>query len=303
MFFSKFPVLTYPLKVNNTVRLVLARNILRRIALSDSLKSSGSAFIEYSVKDGERPEHIAERIYGNQSYHWIVLLTNDIINPYYDWYRSANVMAQYVQKKHSTNSVYFTDASDQYLYSTQVGKGATLQQGNVSASVVEYHPTMCKITVNSTRFDEGSATIVGLSGNSFNVWIHRTESSLFSAHHFEIKRGGTLDFGATDVTVLDPLSQQISDYSYIGGVIGATSDVYPTKYGASPYNYVPTGTVDFHETYIGKYMGVCGDKVNTYSVNNRDYELAENDKKRTIKLLHPRFLDTALNELDSLLRV
>lgn len=303
MFFSKFPVLSYPLKVNDTFRLVLARNILRRIVLSDSLKSSGSAFIEYSIKDGERPEHIAERIYGNQMYHWVVLLTNDTINPYYDWYRSSDVMEQYIQAKHSGYSVYFTDTSDNYLYSTQIATGATLSQGSVYSSIRDYYPTMCKVTVNSTEFGEGSATITGVCGGSFSITIHRVDQSMFSAHHFEIARGGTQDFGADDSTILDPLSQQITDYSYIGGVIGATTDVYPTKYSATPFNYVPSGTVDFNETYIGKYMGVTGDKNNVYAVNNRDHEFRENDKKRTIKLLHPRFLDSALKELESLLRV
>jgi len=58
-YFSKFPLVKYPIKDGAVFRVVFARNLLRRIALSEDMKSSDSAFLEYDIKDGERPEQIA----------------------------------------------------------------------------------------------------------------------------------------------------------------------------------------------------------------------------------------------------
>lgn len=301
MYFSKFPLVKYPIKDGDTFRFAYARNLLRRVVLSDGLKSSDSAFIEYNIKDGERPEHIAEKLYGDPTFHWLVLLTNDIIDPYYDWYKSESALQDFIQKKYGNHSVYFTDAGNGFTYSPYIGAGATLTQGNISSPVRDYQPTLCKLIVTNPQFQEGSATITGTNGAPVSVIIHRTEASYIGVHHFQIPRGEN-DSGASAIATLDPLSQQTGDYSYVGGVIGGTTDVYPGDNSYSP-PYTPSGTVDFHETYIGKYMGVVGDKVNTYAVNNYIYEMQKNDEKRTIKLLHPRYKEQAIRELEALLRV
>jgi len=300
MYFSKFPLVKYPIKDGTTFRFAYARNLLRRVILSDGLKSSDSAFIEYDIKDGERPEHIAEKLYGDPTYHWLVLLTNEIVDPYHDWYKSDSSMQEFIQTKYGDHSVYFTDTSNGFTYSSDIGTGATLTQGSVSVAVNEYYPTLCRLGVSSTAFQEGNAVITGTSGSSIPVTILRTEPSYVSVHHFQISRGEN-GIGASTTVIVDPLSQQTGDYSYVGGVIGSTTDVYPDDTYTIPYN--PSGTVDFHETYIGKYMGVVGDKVNLYAISNYIYENDKNNERRTLKLLHPRYKEQAIRELEALLRV
>lgn len=242
MYFSKFPVVNYPIKINEQFRTVLARNILRRIVLSDDLKSSGSAFIEYSVKDGERPEHIADKLYGNPELHWIVLLTNDIIDPYYDWCKSDAAIEQYIQKKYSDYSVYFTDPNDSLLYSGEIGAGATLMQGKIESKINSYDPNMCRITVGSSEFSnsyfvptspfserEGSAKIIGVSGSTINIKIHRIDPSYTTAHHFEAD-GPLQEDGTLSKIWLDPFYQYGygTTYSYTNGSLGMTQSTNAT---------------------------------------------------------------------------
>lgn len=294
MYFSKFPVLRYPVKSGDTFRLSLARNLLRRVGLSDGLKSVDAAFVKYDVLDGERPEHIADKLYGDPELHWLVLLANEIIDPYHDWYKSDAAMEEYLGKKYRFNSVHFTSLNEDFLYSTHFFSGCTLVQGSISAPVAEYDPRLCKFGVESVGFQEGVATVFAPSGNSYPVQIHRIDSVYSSLHHFYVESG-----------VVDPLSQQTGTYSYVGGVIGSIADEYPDPNTTNGINYLSGGgiTLDFWQTYIGRYMGVSGEKVGTYAVSKRLYEFDENNKKRTIKLLHPRFKGLALEELDALLRV
>ena len=55
----------------------------------------------YDVEDGERPEHVAYKIYGDTNYFWIVCLMNNIENVYYDWPLSSVVFEQYLKDKYT----------------------------------------------------------------------------------------------------------------------------------------------------------------------------------------------------------
>jgi hypothetical protein len=257
--------------------------------------------MEYSIKDGERPEHIAERVYGDPGYHWLILLTNNIIDPYHGWYMSGSALEEYIQKKYGGYSVYISTTSNAFFYNSLVDSGATLAQGGNIMTILDYSPELCKLTVNGTKPSTGSATIGVSGGTQYSVKIQRVDPSYTAVHHFEIPYVGGLCGASTEFTV-DPLSQQTGSYSVVGGVIGHLDDEYP-RLAADGKGYSGSGNVDFYETYIGKYLGVSGAAVNTYAVSNYIYENTKNDARRTIKVLHPRFKKTALTELESLLRI
>ena len=298
-YFSKFPVLQYPVRDGDTFRFAFVANLLRRVGISNDLKGSDGAFIEYSVKDGERPEHIAERIYGDPSYHWLVLLVNDVIDPYHGWYKSSNAMEQYIQKKHGGYSVYIGTTSGGFFYNKDLQTGSSLSQGTAQASVEDYSPELCKLTVRGSYFEEGNA-VLGISGTNHTVTIYRVDPSYTAVHHFEVDHVTGIS-GANSKTEVDPLSQQSSSFSVLGGIVGHTADEYPSS--SQGITYSGSGAVAFSDTHIGKYMGVVGDKINLYSVSNYEYENNKNDSVRTIKVLHPRFKRQAVQELEALLRV
>jgi hypothetical protein len=307
MYFSKFPLVKYPIKDGNEFRYVFVRNLLRRVALSDELKNgTDSVFLEYDIKDGERPEHIAERVYGDATYHWLVLLTNDVFDAFHDWYKSGSALEDYVQKKHAGTSVYFTTALNSFYYDSRIVSGVCFGQGGYTTDVLDYHPTLCKLVLRGGQFAAGSGVLGFTTGATLSVKIHRSEPSYLAVHHFEINRPAN-DETANDKYTVDPLSQQSSSFSVLGSVVGVTQDEYPTP--AQGLNYSGSGVVDFYETYIGQYMGVgsnpaiTGQPVNLYNISNYIHENRINDEKRTIKILHPRFKRAAAQELESLLRV
>jgi len=300
-YFSKFPVLQYPVRDGETFRYVFVANLLRRVGLSNDIKGSDGAFVEYSIKDGERPEHIAERVYGDPSFHWLVLMTNDIVDPYHGWYKSGMAMEDYIQTKHGGYTVYITDTSNNFFYQSSVQGGSTLSQGGRVTAVKDYDPVLCKLTIDGVGFGTGTATIGVSGGDSYTVSIKKIEPSYIAVHHFEIPFTGGLS-AANDRFIVDPLSQQTGSYSVVGGIVGSEENEYPNL-STVGVDYAGSGTVDFWETYIGRYMGVSGAAVTTYAVSNYTYENGVNEDKRTIKILHPRYKREALAELEALLRV
>ena len=76
-FFADFPVIKY----NNEP----VRDISIRIDILENVKTDSYAFLPYTVKNGERAEEVAYLYYGNPKYVWIVYLSNNIIDPYFEW--------------------------------------------------------------------------------------------------------------------------------------------------------------------------------------------------------------------------
>ena len=54
----------------------------------------------YDVVDGESPEIIADLYYENVFLHWLVLLSNDIVNVYDQWPRSLISLEKYIDEKY-----------------------------------------------------------------------------------------------------------------------------------------------------------------------------------------------------------
>jgi hypothetical protein len=76
-FFADFPIIKY----NNEP----VRDISVRIDIFENIKTDPYAFLPYTIKDGERAEEVAYLYYGNPKYVWVVYLSNNIIDPYFEW--------------------------------------------------------------------------------------------------------------------------------------------------------------------------------------------------------------------------
>jgi hypothetical protein len=89
MYFSLVPnieydekPISYPFSESDYV---VAKNFFRRYQVNQDVFSYAVFFNKYSIQDGERPYTIAKRAYGDPFYDWVVLITNNIINPLHDW--------------------------------------------------------------------------------------------------------------------------------------------------------------------------------------------------------------------------
>lgn len=298
MYFREFPVVPYPFYLGDKRQYAIARNVLRRVAFSDRINRD-VAFTFYEIKDGERPEHIANRLYGNSTYHWLVLLANDITDPYYGWYMSQSVLEQYIQKRYSGVALYFTDSSGGFTYDAAFASGCTLEQNGKRESVKYHRDTFCEFVVEAAVFGIGSAIVHKPNGTTAGIYIQKVLPYFQGVNHFRLERPkGTAEgaCGAQEFPMVNPISLQTADYEENSPVLGTR--IPPSSIGGA------TGaTVEFWQTYIANYMGISGDENNTYAVSNNTYEQSVNDSRRTIRVLNPAFLNQAMKELKAALGV
>ena len=83
MYFSQFPLLIYDSVGSGDFKLVT--HLLKRVAIHSKANTQASLFDTYDIANGETPESIAHKYYGDATYHWIVLLVNNITDRFHQW--------------------------------------------------------------------------------------------------------------------------------------------------------------------------------------------------------------------------
>ena len=99
-FFPQFPKIQYNLSGKNGNTNVVT-DIFRRVKIRSKIADNVSLLDKYDVAEGEKPEDIAYKIYGDTDYFWVVTLVNNIVNRYYDWPLDSFSFQEYVKDKYS----------------------------------------------------------------------------------------------------------------------------------------------------------------------------------------------------------
>jgi len=97
-YFDKFPLISYS---NNVVV-----NITERAKILNGVMANPYVFYPLDINNGLRPDQVAYNIYNDQFKSWIVYLSNDIIDPYYQWYLQNDDFNEYLKKKYNVGSIY-----------------------------------------------------------------------------------------------------------------------------------------------------------------------------------------------------
>jgi hypothetical protein len=102
-YFNFFPRTIYS-KPNESSDGDVLTNIISRFGFEKSFKDNNSVYYEYDVRDGDTPEVIAGKIYGDAEKHWIILMLNDIVDSNYDWPLEQRTLVQFIDKKYTANA-------------------------------------------------------------------------------------------------------------------------------------------------------------------------------------------------------
>tara|TARA_Y100001963_G_C6793913_1_gene457535 strand:- start:37010 stop:38047 length:1038 start_codon:yes stop_codon:yes gene_type:complete len=321
MYFSKFPLIAYRNLAQNdkdeTVK--VARDIVRRVAFSKRLKDEAALFQDYYVKEGEKPEDVAYKVYGDPHYHWVVLLFNDVINPYYEWPLTNEAIDNYIAKKYPGDVLYcsslfvdasgYTSAGDNYSGLTHAANetvfrwdgrkddyGDVLIDHTSKALVWKHDREKGALEIINTHgaFNVGDYVVKTVGGDNFQYSrIEKIIENVHGLHHFELE-GVT----AGEEEWLDALCS--NDGIPLGqtgaGPTNGTKTVGGTGSGANV-----ASAVAFTDTRIAKYMGAGPANSGTLSnsIANDVYEYRTNDRRREIKLLDPTYLEIVLTELET----
>jgi hypothetical protein len=152
MYFSKFPLTTYTL--NGKTESVV--DIFRKVVLSKT--NSSTIYNEVLVQDADTLESLAEKYYGDSNLAWVILLTNDIIDPNSEFILSSENLQSLLNTKYSGDIAYFEENLD-------------LQEGDILISLDqssgEIGNTLAPSQLTSSMLDTDNYCFVNSYNNEF----------------------------------------------------------------------------------------------------------------------------------------
>lgn len=94
-YFTRFPLVDY----NG----VPAKNILARVDFTDQTKKDIYANFDYVLQEGtSRQDILSFNYYNSAQYDWLINLTNNVVDPYHDYYMSASDFKNYINGKYDS---------------------------------------------------------------------------------------------------------------------------------------------------------------------------------------------------------
>ena len=98
MYFDSFPVIFY----DSSGDLIFndVTNLLRRVGLRTKVRTNSLLYDTYNVKEGETPEMIAHKLYGDTELHWIILLVNEVTDRYHQWPMTTPQFLDFINDKY-----------------------------------------------------------------------------------------------------------------------------------------------------------------------------------------------------------
>jgi len=135
--------------MKNNGNFKLLPDILRRVKQRSAIKSGQFIFDTYDVRNGERPEDIAYKWFGDAELHWVILMTNNVTDRYYDWPMNDAQFEVYLDDK-------YTNPDAVHHYEITKDSGNTTSQGpnDYSHKVEVNSDTDNAVTISNRQYEE-----------------------------------------------------------------------------------------------------------------------------------------------------
>jgi hypothetical protein len=116
-YFRELPNLEYQSFLSNrqsSDEYLLVKNIFRRVKLRDDLQNVFTIFNKYQIKDGARPDTVAQELYGSSQYDWVVTISAGIVNVRDEWPLSDRDIYRYSEEVYGSelNAVHHYETTE-----------------------------------------------------------------------------------------------------------------------------------------------------------------------------------------------
>ena len=103
-YFRRLPDLEYVsrLKDSKLSDYIVVKNLFKKGILREDIYQNLASFEKYKIIGDERPDNVAQKIYGNSELDWIVLVSNNIINIQTEWPMRQNDLDEHLLSKYGT---------------------------------------------------------------------------------------------------------------------------------------------------------------------------------------------------------
>ena len=78
----------------------VVKNLFKRVKIRPDILENLAYFTQYKIQGDDRPDNVAFEIYGDESFDWLVMLANNIMNVQTEWPMSQAAFNDFLIKKY-----------------------------------------------------------------------------------------------------------------------------------------------------------------------------------------------------------
>jgi len=193
-FFKHIPNIEYDFKSDG--KFFQAKDMFRKVSTWSYLQEGVTGYSYYRITEGERPDVVAARLYGDSTLYWLFFLVNENLQDLSDWPKSNSLFVKFMDRKYpgtcleassSTDIVSYdhSKSEDEQLASRKFILGEKVSQSSsVYGFITDINPTHNRITLNSVigNFTANSTATGADSGKSFTISSVVSEQN--AIHHY-----------------------------------------------------------------------------------------------------------------------
>ncbi len=279
-YFSQFPTITYA----NTV----VTDVTRRVVVPSSVLRQPTVFSPYTVEGSQRMDTVSYQYYDQQDDDdWLILLANQIVDPYYGWYLDIDQLTAFVEIKYGSMAAAFQRvhhwqcnwASDNRNISIGYYQALTpnlqkywMPYYGSGSEVLSYTRREADWTVATNQF-------VNLTFQNNAPW---SVTDLLSVYDTNGALQGTAEVSfvsGSNVTIKDVSGTWANGYSVSDGV-----NALPAVAVSAPNHFIPIDEIVYFT-----------------SISCYDYEYDLNERNKEVLLIQDSWRGTMYTELDAAL--
>lgn len=275
MYFKKFPKITYA----NTN----AIDITSRVILTDNTLKNPYLFYPYTIVEYERADQFSERYYRDAYFSWLLYLSNNIIDPYYEWYLTVEQFNDFIQTKYGSIENAQRKVKH-YINNWENDLGLTIEAYNALPPTLihywepKYHPTTHETLSYTRKKDENILNTNNIRGYTV------------SNNSFIIDEICTVNFDGTNIGK-GQVSVVVGNTVYLQHTSGTTLNTPEVLITGSSYIYGSESTVNTVFTSSTPTANNLLSEEESYwiPVTYYDWENTKNEYNKTIRVLDSEY--------------
>ena len=160
---------------NNGNSIVLT-NLLARVDIKQSLLRNPSLFYQYDLQEGDTPEIVAAKYYGDSYRYWLVLFANETMDPEWDWPLSSSQFDAYLKDKYG-NISYTTSTTKEYRKTVSTIESTTLEESIETIVIDETTYNGLATGTTSQTFGSGATVTQTVTKSEVSIYDYELEKN------------------------------------------------------------------------------------------------------------------------------
>ena len=198
-YFKYFPTMEYDIK--NDGNLVRVKDLFRQVKLFDDADDGTTGYEYLHIDNGERPDTLASKVYGDGTLYWLFWFVNDNLTTHADWPRSSGLQEKFIDRKYAGKALvaeYSTSIVSSSTSKFLMGEKITGGTSGASGYAIKVDPTFNHVIINDLKgsFEVGETVTGAKSNKSFTLYAYANHKD--RPHHYIDANGNkTTEYNST----------------------------------------------------------------------------------------------------------